>query len=1164
MVRIDHCRLGEILYEGPETRVRRATHQTSGERLIIKMPSSDRPSPRTIGRLVHEHQILSKLAEVSGVARTRSLEQGGGHTALWLEDVGLRSFGQVLAERGRLRLDEALRVALELCRVLQGVHAAGVVHKDVKPQNILVDDAYERVVLVDFGIASELAQEATEASIPEALEGTLAYLSPEQTGRTARGLDARTDLYSLGVVLFESLSGWKPFLETDPLALVHAHLAKAPPALDSLVADTPATVARIVERCLEKHPERRYQTAKGLAADLEQCVRQIEARGQIEAFPLGRGDFSPKLQIPGMLVGREQESREISAAFDRAAGGAVEVLLLGGPSGVGKTALVRSVYEEIAKVGRGLLLSGKHDQLGRSVPYAALAQAFRGLMSSLATSPKPVFDAWRSRIDKALGPLARVIADLVPELEWLMGPLPPVPVVPTEMTYNRIKLSWIEFLRVITDASPPLVLFLDDLQWVDPASLELLKSLLIDMDRRHLLVIAAYRDNEVEPEHPLWKFIASVAQSGVNTPRLTVGALSEASVQQWLAVTLSAEPDRVRALSEALFRKTQGNPFFLGQLLLELHRQQRVRRSLEDGAWQWDQDAVERAAVTDNVVELMRAKVVELPVETQELLGQAACAGHTFSFGELSVLAERGQTQITADLRPAVLGGLVIPLDGQYREAHALAQTGQHTELDAGYRFLHDRVQQAFYERIAPEHRARTHRLIGKRLQKVFEEQGGSNQKQLEMVRHLNLGAATLANEEERKDLALLNLRAARAAKANGSYRLQAALAALAAELLGQRAWQEEMDLSVELTLERIEAAFMLKEFDEVHHRALDLLALPLPALPRLSAQELRVRAYLAGGQFAEGERLGLAALAEQGILFPETDEGCIALTLRLIEDCDAWLDRHPEGFSSMPADPSPEHLLCDALDAAMMVCAAVGTRPALAAFVFARNVNQAIERAALTTVTPFFITCFAQGRSAFLGEYRGGIRWVREGELAATRLASPFFPECAAQRGNYVSHELPAKQSLDHYQAAISIATASGSFQGIGWAWGGRLCYLDLWPGRPLDHVAETEQAQRVVMARTGDGFGQTILTLIASYVTFLRTPGSIGPDPGAEWLSAGSRHFLETGHGYAAELARIYEAHLFLSFGEWARALDRAEEAERFRPGVYGDPSATDIPLF
>ena len=1158
----------ETIYEGAETLVRRAIHQPSQDRVVIKLPVADSPNLRTIGRLIHEHQILTRLTHVAGIARPFTLLQQAGNAALVLKSVELPSLSQVLAKCGRLPVETVLRLALSLCNVLQGVHSAGIMHKDVKPQNVLVNEAGTEVILIDFGIASELSQEMSEAGLPEVLEGTLAYISPEQTGRTARGLDARTDLYSLGILLFEALSGRRPFIDKDPLALVYAHLAKAPPSIEALVPDIPSTLARILERCLEKQPENRYQTAKGLAVDLERALGEWTQSGQIQPFALGQKDFSPVLRLPQTLVSREKESQEITVAFERASSGGVEMLVLGGPSGGGKTALVRSVYRDIAKAGRGLLLSGKHDQLGRSVPYAALAQAFSGLLNNLAASPKSIFEQWRARIANALGPNARVIADLVPELEWLLGPLAPVPVVPTEMAYNRLKFSWIKFVHAVTEASPPLVLFLDDMQWVDPASLELLKVLLLDVGRKNLLVIAAYRNNEVDTNHPMWTLVEAVSTSGVPTPQLTVGPLSEASARDWLAITLSATPERVDPLAKALYRKTNGNPFFLGQLLLELYRQKRIRRNLEDGVWQWDQQAVEQAAITDNVVELMRSKVAELPTVTQELLGQAACAGNTFSFDELIVLSGRSANEVATALWPAVVSGLVSPSEGPYRETQALAQMQTSSQLSASYRFLHDRVQQAFYEGIAPDQRVKTHLLIGRRLERAMQQQGGekasSGQKQLEMLRHLNLGAAAIENPSERKELARMNLAGAKTAKVNGSYRLQAMLVEQSQQLLGPHAWEDEPLLSVELMMERVEADYMLKEFAEVHRRAEEILALPLPALPRLAAQELRMRTCLASGQYQEGERLGLMALEEQGIFYPASNDACIAEALQRFSPCDAWLDQHPEGFDAAAADPSPEHLLIDAMEVSLLLCAGLGQRPALTALVIMRKVQQATERQTLTAIAPFFLAALAHVRSAFLGDYRGAVRWTREGERAARRLASPLLPEIVTYRGIYLPYEAPIEQSRAPYQAAIQAAIASGSFQGTSWGLAGELYFLDSWAGRPLEQVADRERAQRDLIMRLGDAVGQHHFELAASYIAFLRSPSRMRLSAEQEWLDKDSRYFLALGDGISSELARIQEAHLFLAFGEYRRALERAEEADRSRPNIYGNPPVTDIPLW
>ncbi|NUP06213.1 MAG: AAA family ATPase [Polyangiaceae bacterium] len=1156
--------VGETLHEGRDVLVVRARHRSSGEHVIIKLPRSESPTARTIGRMMHEYRILTKLSAVAGVPKARTLEHHGGTAALVLYDLGLRPLSAVLGERGRLPIDAALHIALCLCQVLEGVHLAGVVHKDIKPHNILVDDGCTQVVLADFGIASELEHDAAPAIIPESLEGTLAYISPEQTGRTARAVDCRTDLYSLGVVLFEMLAGRRPFEAEDPLALVYAHLATPAPAVAEAAPGLPRVVSAIVAKLLSKELEWRYQTAHGAAKDLERALSEWIDHGTVEAFELGTRDFSPVLQIPDILVGRDNECRELNRAFERTARGAVELLLVGGPSGVGKTALVRSVYRHIAKAGRGSLLSGKYDRLRRAVPYTAIAQAFSCLVNNVAASPKAVFERWRLQFDEALGKNARIIADLIPALEWLMGPLPPVPAVPTEMAYNRLKLSFISFVRAVTDMSPPLVLFLDDMQWVDPASIELLRFLLTDVARKHLLVIAAYRDNEVTAEHPLRGLIDAATEAGVSTPNVSVQPLSAASVEAWLALTLSAEPDRVSVLAESLYRKTRGNPFYLGQLVMELHRQKRLTRNAEDGTWQWDPGVVEVADASANITELMRKKVATLPSSTRELLGQAACAGHSFSIGELAILSGMTRDEVATQLWPALVAELLVPSDSQYGETRTLVDPRGTRELEARYRFLHDRVQEAFYEEVAPEQRARTHLSIGRRLQNAFELEGGAPEKLLELVRQLNLGAPALEGTEERDQLAMLNLRAARVAKQNGSYKLQASLVEQGQRLLGERAWTAEPDLSADLALERLEADYMLRRWDDIQRGSRSLLARPLRPSARLAAEEVRVRACLGSGRYNDGARFGVAALRERGIVYPDTDDERIASTLELFVECDRWLDEHPDAFNQMPSDDSPELAISDALEAELASCAAIGGQAPVGSIAVVRNVKRMMRRGTLSKVSPFILAALAHVRSSYLREYGGGVRWARAAEDVASRLGSHYLAECASIRGMYTAYEAPVKQARVHYRAAVRAALASGSFQGVSWGLAFELYFVDLWSGQPLDEVAEREANRREVMLRAGDAFGMHHFKLAGSVIEFLRSPDNAEPDPNSDWLAAGSRYFLSIGDSIVTEQARIQEAQLCLAFGMYERALERAEEAERFRPAIYGPPPATDIPLW
>ncbi|MGK3998797.1 AAA family ATPase [Sorangium sp. So ce1024] len=1167
--------LGEVVHEGSETRVCRAVHRPSGDRVVIKLPVAAAPSARVTGRMVHEHRILTQLGAVSGVARARELVQQGGAVGLVLEDLGLASLDRVLAERGRLPVEAGLRLGALLARVLEAVHAAGVMHRDVKPQNVLVDAAYTQVELLDFGIASSLPLEATAASVPEGIEGTLAYVSPEQTGRTARAVDARTDLYSLGVTLFQALSGRLPFTERDPLALVHAHLAKDPPSLDKVAPEVPPGVAAITARLLAKDVDRRYQTARGAAEDLEHALRAWRERGAVERFPLGSRDFSSKLRLPDVLVGRDGERERLGASFARAAQGAAELVLIGGPSGIGKTALVRTVYRDIAQAGRGLLISGKHDQLARSTPYAAMAQAFGALMQQWLASPTPVLRAWQERIKTEVGDNARLIADVVPELDRVMGKLAPVPPVQGEQVLARQRLTWLSFVRAVTAPSAPLVMFLDDVQWADGATLEILKTLLTDAERRDLLVIAAYRDNEAPPEHPLWKLVESVGEGGATVTRMSVGPLSEGDVQAWAARALSCEAARVAPLSRALWQKTRGNPFFMEQLLLSWHRQGKVVRDVESGAWRWDQKELEQAQAADNVVALLTDKVLEMPEATQQLLGLAACAGHMFHLHDLERLSGWDRARVTEALWPAMQEELVVPTDGAYRPAQALGQAGAgegalgqagagEGALDAEYRFLHDRVQQASYERVSPEQRVLAHLEIGRRLWARRRAEGGTPQQLLELVRHLNLGSARIDAAEERDALSRLNLEAARAAKAASSHRLMASLADTAEASLDDGARRRDPELAAQIALERLEAAFLLREFDDVEARCARLLAAPLPALARLSAQEIRVRSCQAAGQFARGMELGLAALAEEDIVFPGTDEARRAALVEESAALDRWFEGDPGAFDRMPADPSLEHVLVDALMMHLMVCAAIGGQPVLATLVITRAVERVRRHGALTPVSPFIIACFANVWSLTTGMYRRSGAWVGPGVRAAERVGSPFLAECLSFLGQYTAYARPADEMGPIFERTCAAGLKIGSFQGTSWGLEGDLFYHRVWRGQPLGQIEAHRAARWGLMQRAGTALGHHFFEAIASWCGLLMTAGGAQRLASEEPFARGSRSLLSEGDEMTAELARILEAHLFLVAGAYPMALSRAREAEQHRLSIFGFPPVTDVPLW
>ncbi len=1024
---------------------------------------------------------------------------------------------------------------------------AGKSSANSQPQNILFEEQQKKVWLLDFGLASRLAFESTVALIPEALEGTLAYISPEQTGRTSRTLDARTDLYSLGVTLFEMISGRHPFLETDPLALVHAHLAKLPPALDALMPEVPSSVARIVERLLAKDPDKRYQTARGLMHDLDKCLEQWQREGKISPFPVAQRDFSPKLRLPEQLIGREAEVEVLRFAFERAANGAVELLLVGGPSGIGKTALIRSVYREMARRGRGLLLSGKHDQLARSVPYAALVQAFGGLMQNIAASPRATVDAWKECIETAMGGNARVIADLIPELNWVMGNLPPVPELPSDQAYNRLKLAWIYFVQAVLSKSEPLVLFLDDLQWIDPASLELLKVLLTDAERRSILLIAVYRDNEIDATHPLWNLADAVVKNGDRVSKQTLRPLEIFEIAQWLSVALCALPEHVAPLATVLWNKTRGNPFFLGQLLLEMYRSKSLLRNLDSGVWIWNSAQIETLAVTDNVVDLMQSKLRDLPEATCSLLGLAACAGHVFTLDELAVLSASAPQAVAQALWPALREGILITADLQAQYVQALVEENQPLgQLQSRYQFLHDRVQQACHQLIAPSEQKRAHLDIGRRFLGRYKAQGGTAQELLELVRHLNLGVDCMDSPQEVRDLVQLNLDAARKAKAAGVYRLMAELALQGSNLLGPGQWENDFELAAQLAIERVEATYMLRQADEVEALVLSLLDRNLPLITIWTLQEIRMRAHLISGKMQKASALGKTIFGQAGRKIPDTVEVLMAESVSMLKAIDAWRERlGEEGLSAIPLDSDPLRTTQDAATFTWIYCLMASGEFPLITWGLPNAISSVIEKGTqtrhsallLATATNLWGPIFDQPREA--AWLAIAATWLRK------NLNSPAADYVDVIVGSVLLYRHHARESLPIFERVIADGLEQGNFSALS---GGCFCAIRdslIWPGAPLSLTRREIEKKMLLVRRAGDSIGQNTIELSASYVECLlnRAPLSCRPDGGI--LPFGSKELLARGDGLNGSLADVLELPLFLMICQPAQAYQHAQWA-------------------
>lgn len=802
MISIPGFTIDETLYESPCTVVYRARRLDADLAVILKVLKEDFPQPEESTRYKHEYEITSQL-DRSHLTRAYGLAFVRNKPMLVFEDIGGVALRQLMPLQG-WGLANLLELAVSIAEGLGEIHASHIIHKDINPSNIVLNPITRQVKIIDFGISTVLARETPSLKNPDALEGTLAYISPEQTGRMNRALDYRSDFYSFGVTLYELLSGGLPFSGGDALELVHRHLAQQPLPVQQVAEDIPQAVSNIVAKLMAKTAEERYQSAWGIKADLEACLGQLRANGQIVPFELGKQDIPDRFHMPQKLYGRERDIAELLESFQRVSGGERELVLVAGHTGIGKTCLVREIFKPLTK-RRGYFISGKFDQFQRNIPYSALVNACQELVRQLLTEGEERLQHWRAKLASALEQNGKIIVSVIPEVELIIGPQQSLPVLPARESLNRFNLVFQKFLRVFYQAEHPLVIFIDDLQWADSATLKLLEVLLTDDNARYLMLIGAYRDNEVGEGHALPMTLDSLAKQGTAIHSIKLAPISQEHITQLVADTLYCDSAAALPLACQVQSKTGGNPFFVGQFLATLHQEGLINFEVgEEGerpGWRWDMARISQANITDNVADLMIGQLKKLPAETAEALRLAACLGDRFDLATLAIIYEASVPDTYQHLFPAIQEGMVLPTS----ELELLgAEQPDAPLVYQHFKFLHDRFQQAAYGLIEEEVKPALHLRIGR----LLRADPNSADRIFELVDHLNLGRELIVAEEERIELARLNLEAAKKAKHSAAYGpalhyLQDGLAVFGGD------WENEYALTLALNKESAEVEYL-------------------------------------------------------------------------------------------------------------------------------------------------------------------------------------------------------------------------------------------------------------------------------------------------------------------------------------------------------------------
>ncbi|MBE9011511.1 AAA family ATPase, partial [Pseudanabaenaceae cyanobacterium LEGE 13415] len=861
----------ETLYDGSRTLVYRALRQSDRKFVILKLLKN--PYPDTIELVQFKNQYtLTKDIHLPGVARSYQLETYQNRYVIVAEDFGgisLRNYATQFSHY-QISVEEFLPIAIQIAEILNDLCQHRIIHKDIKPDNLLINPQTKQVKLIDFSIASSLPRETQTLTNLSILEGTIAYLSPEQTGRMNRGIDYRTDFYSLGVTFYELLAGQLPFQSEDAMELIYAHIAKQPIPVNQINPAIPSVLAAIVMKLMAKNAEDRYQSARGLKHDLEICQQEWNKARQIPAFELAQRDYCDRWVMPQKLYGREQAIEALIAAYDRITKGASEIMLVSGVSGMGKTAVIQEVQKPLVKSAtehqRGYLIQGKFDQFQRNIPFSAFIQAFRDLIKQLLTETTAQLERWRLKLLRALGENAQVLIEVIPELETVLGEQSIAPRLTGIAAQNRFNLLLQQFIQVFAQEHHPLVIFLDDLQWADLASLQLMQVLMEDSNKGYLLLIGTYREEEVTQADPLMLTLEKIEQNGTLINTIALTPLEPQHLNQMIAETLHYTSEQAAPLTELVYHKTKGNPFFIRQFLKLLYEEKLIQFDFQLGAWDYDLTQSKTVMLADDLVTFMASQLQKLPKTTQDALKLAACIGNSFDLGVLSAIAEQSPTETAANLWDALQEELIFPTDDSYKIFQSAELIAEDQPVVC-YRFAHDQIQQAAYQSIADDKKPATHLKIGKLLLQMIPETELDDHL-FAIVNSLNLGASLIYDVQEREQLSRLNLRAGQKAKASTAYQAAADYCRTGLKLLGSDPWQF-YDLALKLHEEAAETSYLSGDFAAMEQSIQSVLKQAKTPLEQVKTYQILIDAKKAQGDRKAAIASGLTILKQLGITLP-------------------------------------------------------------------------------------------------------------------------------------------------------------------------------------------------------------------------------------------------------------------------------------------------------
>ncbi|HCC08051.1 MAG TPA: serine/threonine-protein kinase PknK [Clostridiales bacterium] len=862
MVEIDGYCIKEKIYESSNSIIYIGTQEHDNKPVAIKMMAKQHPTQEEIAKFELDYKICADM-NIDGVLKMYLTKNSGHNLFIVMEHFDGKSLNNIISYK-KLQIKEFIKLGIKIVDVLGQIHAQKVIHKDINPSNILWNPDTEQIKIIDFGISTQLKQETQEAINPKGLEGTLTYIAPEQTGRMNRKIDYRTDFYSLGVTFYELLTGQKPFITDDVLEMIHFHIAKEPVRPNEVNKNIPKTISDIILKLMSKNAEDRYQSSFGIKYDLEKCLEYLINNEEIKEFKIGEKDIPEQFEISQKLYGRDTEINALMSKFDYMSEKEIsQMVLVTGYSGIGKSSLVNEINKPVL-AKRGYFVSGKFDQLSNNTPYTPFAQAFSGLIRHILTEDEGKIVEWKKRILDAVGSLGQLITNIVPQLEAIIGSQTEVPELPPQQAQNRFNILFQNFIKALATKEHPLVIFIDDLQWADLPTLKLLELINTDSDIKNLLIIGAYRENDVDSAHPLMVTIREIAGTGKEIDTIRLTPLDSGSITLLISDTFKCDNFKTKSLAALSFQKTAGNPFFLYQFLKSVYEDNLIYFDIQNGNWDWDVEKIKEKGYTDNVVDLMINKMKKLPQQAQEILKMAACCGNEFDINTLSIITSKLKLEIAEELWIALQADFIIPLNNNYKLIN-----NDINNLNVLYKFSHDRIQQAAYSLIEEDVKKHLHLKIGKLLLDNTPEDM-LDEKIFDIANHLNLGVEYIANQNEKSKLLDLNLQAGIKARKSSAYDIALRYFETGICLLSKDCWETQYDITLVLYLEASEAAYLSTNFEVTDKYVEIAIQHARELLDQAKVYEVKIQSLIAQNKRVEAVMIATQILKCLGVKLPQ------------------------------------------------------------------------------------------------------------------------------------------------------------------------------------------------------------------------------------------------------------------------------------------------------